>query len=37
MGVLMLGVFLANGSGNPGQFQLPVWMMLLLSLIHIWY
>ena len=33
MGVLMLGVFLANGSGNPGQFQLPVWMMLLCSVI----
>ncbi len=33
MGVLMLGVFLAGGQEAPGQFHLPIWMMLLCSVI----
>lgn len=31
MGVLILGVFLANGSETTGNVQLPIWMMILCS------
>ena len=31
MGVLMLGVFLSNGSETTGNVQLPIWMMVLCS------
>lgn len=31
MGVLMLGVFLANGSEETGNVALPIWMMILCS------
>ena len=33
MGVFMLGVFLANGQGEVNEFQLPVWLMLLCSVV----
>ena len=33
MGVFMLGVFLANGQGDATTFQIPVWLMLLCSLV----
>lgn len=33
MGVFMLGIFLVNGQGNVSNFQIPVWMMLLCSMI----
>ena len=33
MGVLMLGVFLARGQGEPGAVELPIWMMILCSVI----
>ncbi len=33
MGVLMLGVFLANGSEETGNVILPVWMMILCSVL----
>lgn len=31
MGVLMLGIFLTNGSETTGNVQLPLWMMILCS------
>ncbi|HIT31762.1 MAG TPA: inorganic phosphate transporter [Candidatus Enterenecus stercoripullorum] len=31
MGVFMLGIFLANGQGEVGRFQIPVWLMILCS------
>ncbi len=33
MGVLMLGVFLANGSETTGNVQLPLWMMVMCSVL----
>lgn len=33
MGVLMLGIFLAGGQANVTNFQIPVWMMLLCSVV----
>lgn len=33
MGVFMLGVFLANGTGNVTNFTIPVWLMILCSVI----
>ena len=33
MGVFMLGVFLANGQGNVTNFTLPIWLMVLCSLV----
>ncbi len=33
MGVLILGVFLANGSDSTGNVALPVWMMILCSVV----
>lgn len=33
MGVLVLGVFLANGSDSTGDVVLPIWMMLLCSIV----
>lgn len=33
MGVMILGVFLANGSETTGDVALPIWMMLLCSVI----
>ncbi|MDF2948378.1 MAG: inorganic phosphate transporter PiT [Sedimentibacter sp.] len=33
MGVFMLGIFLANGQANVTSFQIPVWMMLLCSIV----
>lgn len=33
MGVFMLGVFLANGQSNVTNFTIPIWLMLLCSLV----
>lgn len=33
MGVFMLGIYLANGQANAISFQIPVWMMLICSLV----
>ena len=33
MGVFMLGIFLANGQAGAETFQIPVWLMLLCSLV----
>ena len=33
MGVLILGVFLANGSETTGDVSIPIWMMLMCSLV----
>jgi PiT family inorganic phosphate transporter len=33
MGVFMLGIFLANGQANANNFQIPVWMMILCSVV----
>lgn len=33
MGVFILGMFLAEGSGNETEFVIPVWLMILCSLI----
>ncbi len=33
MGVFMLGVFLANGQGSTEQFYIPVWLMILCSVV----
>lgn len=33
MGVFMLGVFLANGQSNVETFQIPIWLMLLCSVV----
>lgn len=33
MGVFMLGIFLANGQAHVTNFQIPVWMMLLCSVV----
>lgn len=33
MGVFMLGVFLANGQSDVGEFALPLWLMVLCSLV----
>ena len=33
MGVLILGVFLVNGSETTGTVSIPVWMMLMCSLV----
>lgn len=33
MGVLILGVFLVNGSDTTGNVALPIWMMLLCSIV----
>lgn len=33
MGVFMLGVFLANGTGNVSKFIIPVWLMILCSVV----
>lgn len=33
MGVFMLGIFLAKGQGNVTNFEIPIWLMILCSLI----
>jgi PiT family inorganic phosphate transporter len=33
MGIFMLGVVLANGSGNVTQFEIPIWLMILCSVV----
>jgi PiT family inorganic phosphate transporter len=33
MGVFMLGIFLAEGKGDTTQFQIPIWLMVLCSLV----
>ena len=33
MGVFMLGIFLSGGQANVTSFQIPVWMMLLCSMV----
>lgn len=33
MGVFMLGMFLAQGQGNVTEFQIPIWLMVLCSLV----
>lgn len=33
MGVFMLGIFLANGQGSVENFVIPVWLMMLCSLV----
>jgi PiT family inorganic phosphate transporter len=33
MGVLILGVFLCNGSDTTGNVALPIWMMILCSIV----
>lgn len=33
MGVFLLGVFLANGNANVGEFIIPVWLMIIVSLV----
>lgn len=33
MGVFMLGMFLANGQGNVGNFEIPIWLMLFCSIV----
>lgn len=33
MGVFLLGVFLANGQGNVTNFTIPVWLMILCSVV----
>lgn len=33
MGVFMLGVFLANGTGDVSKFVIPVWLMVLCSVV----
>lgn len=33
MGVFMLGIFLANGQSNVTEFQIPIWMMVLCSVV----
>lgn len=33
MGVFLLGVFLANGQGNVTNFTIPVWLMVLCSVV----
>ncbi|NLW59182.1 MAG: inorganic phosphate transporter [Firmicutes bacterium] len=33
MGVFMLGIFLARGQANVTEFQIPVWLMFLCSLV----
>lgn len=33
MGVFMLGIFLANGQSNVTNFQIPIWMMILCSVV----
>lgn len=33
MGVFMLGIYLANGQANVTSFEIPIWMMLLCSVV----
>jgi PiT family inorganic phosphate transporter len=33
MGVFMLGIFLAEGQGNTTEFRIPIWLMILCSLV----
>lgn len=33
MGIFMLGIFLAKGQANVGNFVIPIWMMLLCSIV----
>lgn len=33
MGVFLLGVFLANGQGNVTNFTIPIWLMILCSVV----
>lgn len=33
MGVFMLGIFLANGQSNVTEFTIPIWLMVLCSLV----
>lgn len=33
MGVFMLGIFLSNGQGNVENFVIPIWLMILCSLV----
>lgn len=33
MGVFMLGIFLANGQSNVSSFEIPIWLMVLCSVV----
>ena len=33
MGVFMLGIFLSSGNGGVESFQIPIWLMILCSLV----
>lgn len=33
MGVFMLGIFLAKGQGHSADFEIPIWLMLLCSIV----
>lgn len=33
MGVFLLGVFLAKGQGNINEFDVPIWLMILISVV----
>lgn len=33
MGVFMLGIFLARGQGNVPNFEIPIWLMMLCSIV----
>lgn len=33
MGVFMLGIFLAKGQGHSANFEIPIWLMLLCSIV----
>ena len=33
MGVFLLGIFLANGQGDVGSFRIPIWLMVLCSVV----
>lgn len=33
MGVFLLGIFLANGQANVSSFEIPIWLMILCSLV----
>jgi len=33
MGIFMLGIVLSNGNGNVNQFEIPIWLMILCSLV----
>ncbi|SHI89490.1 inorganic phosphate transporter [Parasporobacterium paucivorans] len=33
MGIFMLGIFLANGVGDASSFEIPIWLMIVCSLV----